>query len=89
MDKDTKKSLLQVTWLSTVGIAMAAAIFGSLFIGVYLDGLLGTGHILTIVLLLMGIIAGFKNFFTLVKRYGMDGAGPGNRDDENFPEGKN
>jgi len=72
MDMDTKKSLMQIAHLSSVGIGMAIAIFGSLFIGVYLDGKLGTGYLLTVLLLLMGIIAGFRNFFRLVKRYGTE-----------------
>ncbi|MDI6727214.1 MAG: AtpZ/AtpI family protein [Smithellaceae bacterium] len=72
MDRDTKRSLMQIAQLSSVGIGMAIAIFGSLFLGVYLDGKLGTGYLLTILLLLMGIIAGFRNFFRQVKRYGED-----------------
>lgn len=72
MDRDTKRSLMQIAQLSSVGIGMAVAIFGSLFLGVYLDGKLGTGYLLTALLLIMGIIAGFRNFFRQVKRYGTD-----------------
>ncbi len=72
MDRDSKRSLMQIAQLSSVGIGMAIAIFGSLFLGVYLDGKLGTGYLLTFLMLLMGIIAGYRNFFRLVKRYGGD-----------------
>lgn len=72
MDHQTKKTLIQIAHVSSVGIAMAVAIFGAMFVGVYLDKKFETGPYLTLILLIMGIIAGFRNFFRLVKRYGID-----------------
>lgn len=72
MDANNKKTLFQVAHVSSVGIGMAVAIFGALFIGVYLDGKFGTGPYLAVIFLVMGIIAGFRNYFRLVKRYGID-----------------
>ncbi len=72
MDHQTQKTLIQIAHVSSVGIGMAVAIFGAMFVGVYLDKKFETGPYLTVILLIMGIIAGFRNFFRLVKRYGID-----------------
>lgn len=55
-------------YASSVGFAMVLAIFGSLIIGTYLDGKFGTGHILTLLLMLIGIVVGFRNIYILIKK---------------------
>ena len=45
MDKMDKKSLLQMGYASSIGIAMVLAIFGSLYFGIWLDKKLGTGSL--------------------------------------------
>ena len=69
MDKAKKKLYIQLSYASSVGIAMVLAIFGCLFLGAYLDREFGTGHKLTIIFLLIGIIAGFRNLFWIAKKY--------------------
>jgi ATP synthase protein I len=69
MDKATKKMYIQLAYASTVGIGMVIAIFGCLFIGAYLDRQFETGYKLTIVCLLIGVVAGFRNLFYIVKKY--------------------
>ncbi|PIP08919.1 MAG: F0F1 ATP synthase subunit [Syntrophobacteraceae bacterium CG23_combo_of_CG06-09_8_20_14_all_50_8] len=68
MDKETRKSLIQVANISSMGIALSVAIFGCFFIGLYLDRKLGTGYFFTFFFLLLGIFAGFKNIYGLIKR---------------------
>lgn len=54
--------------LSTVGITLVAATLIGYYMGYYLDRLFGTSPWLTIIFLIFGIAAGFKNLFTSVKR---------------------
>jgi ATP synthase protein I len=68
MDKDTKKTAIQMAYASSIGIAMVLLIFGGLYFGVYLDRRFETGYIFTILLLLAGIIAGFRNIYVLIKK---------------------
>ena len=68
MDKETRKSLIQVANISSMGIALGLTIFGCFFIGLYLDGKLGTGYLFTFLFLVLGIVAGFKNIYGLIKK---------------------
>jgi ATP synthase protein I len=68
MDKETRKSLIQVANISSMGIALGVTIFGCFFIGLYLDRWLGTAYIFTFLFLLIGILAGFKNIYGLIKK---------------------
>lgn len=72
MDRATKKMYLQLAYASSVGIAMVLAIFGCLILGVYLDRKFETGNKLTIIFLLIGIFAGFRNLFWIAKKYFRD-----------------
>jgi ATP synthase protein I len=42
VDREAKKSAIQMAYASSIGIAMALAIFGCFFLGTWLDGQLGT-----------------------------------------------
>ncbi len=68
MDKDTRKSLIQVANISSMGIVLGVTIFGCFYIGLYLDRKLGTAHFFTFFFLLLGIAAGFKNIYGLIKK---------------------
>jgi ATP synthase protein I len=72
VDKEIRKSAIQMAYASSVGIAMVLAIFGCFFLGTWLDGKLGTEPYLTFLLLLIGIAAGFRNLYLLIKRYVKD-----------------
>ena len=54
--------------LSTVGITLVAATVIGLYIGLKLDGWLGTSPWLTALFLVLGLFAGFKNLFIYVKK---------------------
>jgi ATP synthase protein I len=69
MDKEAKQTLIQMAHVSTIGIAMVIAIFGCFYLGRWLDQQLETGPTLTLLFLLIGIAAGFRNMYLLVKRY--------------------
>jgi len=51
---------------------MVIAIFGCFYLGRWLDQQLETEPYLTLLFLLIGIAAGFRNMYLLVKRYVKD-----------------
>ena len=67
MEEKDRRLLRLVGVLSTVGIAMVAATVIGLYIGRWLDGYFGTSPWLTVVFLLLGIIAGFRNLYQNAK----------------------
>jgi len=73
-----KKMVFQMGYAASLGLAMVIAIFGCLMIGVYLDKKLGTDNIFTPLFLLIGIAAGFRNFYLFIKStFPDEGEGPG------------
>lgn len=68
MDSETKKLSIQMAYASSIGIAMVLAIFGCLLLGSYLDRRFDSGHVFTIVFLLLGISAGFRNIYVLLQK---------------------
>lgn len=72
MDKETKQTAIQMARVSSIGIAMVIAIFGCFYLGRWLDRQLETEPYLTLLFLLIGIAAGFRNMYLLVKRYVKD-----------------
>lgn len=68
MDKDTRKYAIQMAFASSIGIAMILAIFGCLLFGVYLDKKFDSGHVFTVIFLIIGIAAGFRNLYALIKQ---------------------
>ena len=73
MDQEGKRIAIQLAHLSSIGIAMVIAVFGCFYLGRWLDGQLGTEPYLSLLCLLIGIAAGFRNMYLLVKRYVNDG----------------
>jgi ATP synthase protein I len=69
VEKETKQTVIQMASVSSIGIAMVIAIFGCFFLGRWLDRQLGTEPYLTLLFLLIGIAAGFRNIYVLIKRY--------------------
>ena len=68
MDKETRKTAIQLAYASSVGIAMVFLIFGGLYLGVYLDRKFETVYVFTVLLLSIGIVAGFRNIYVLIKK---------------------
>jgi ATP synthase protein I len=69
VDKETKQTVIQMASVSSIGIAMVLAVFGCFFLGRWLDRQLGTEPYFTLLFLLIGIAAGFRNIYVLIKRY--------------------
>lgn len=57
--------------LASLGTTMVAATFIGLAIGIYLDGYFSTKPWLTIIFLVLGIAAGFRNIYTIIRKYGV------------------
>ena len=72
MDRDTRKVAIQLAYASSIGIALVLFIFGSLWLGVWLDGKFGTGYKVTILLVVIGVGAGFWNIYGLIKKFSWD-----------------
>ncbi len=70
MGEEDKGLLKRLVWLSSMGISMVVATFIGLYIGVYLDNVFSTRPWLTIIFLIIGIAAGFRNIYILIKKYG-------------------
>ncbi|HDQ03183.1 MAG TPA: AtpZ/AtpI family protein [Deltaproteobacteria bacterium] len=68
MDEDLKKSAMQMALASSIGLAMVLAIFGCLLLGVYLDRKFDSGNVFTFIFLVIGIAAGFRNFYVFIKK---------------------
>ena len=68
MDPKTRKFLKLGAYASSVGLAMVLATVIGLAVGYYLDKWLGTSPWLTLIFLLLGIVAGFRNLYVLVKK---------------------
>ncbi|MDD5724141.1 MAG: AtpZ/AtpI family protein [Syntrophales bacterium] len=66
-EANKKKLVLQMGYAASLGLAMVVAIFGCLMLGVYLDKKLGTNNIFTPLLLVIGVAAGFRNFYLFIK----------------------
>lgn len=56
--------------LASIGITLVAATLIGLFAGIYIDDYLDTKPWFTIIFLVFGIIAGFKNIYYMAKKYG-------------------
>ncbi len=53
---------------SSIGIAMVLAVVGCLLVGVYLDKRFDSGNVFKVVFLFIGLGAGFRNLYNLVKQ---------------------
>lgn len=70
-----KKPFMKTLLLaSTVGMNLVLATFVGLAIGYGLDKYFGTRPWLTIIFLILGIIAGFRELARIAKRYDDDGS---------------
>jgi ATP synthase protein I len=68
MKKETKQYIRQVVDASTIGFSLAFGIFIGLGIGYWLDSRLGTWPWLTMIFMIFGIIAGYRNYYRFAKR---------------------
>ena len=67
-EKGLAKNLI---FISSIGISMVLAIFIGLAMGVFIDRKFSTSPWFTIIFLIFGVIAAFRNLYILAKRHGL------------------
>ncbi|MBF0509610.1 MAG: AtpZ/AtpI family protein [Deltaproteobacteria bacterium] len=66
MKDDTREYIRLLAYASTMGISVVLSTIIGFFIGYYLlDQWLGTKPLFTIIFLLVGIVAGFRNMYVI------------------------
>ena len=68
MKKETLRSLKELAYFSSIGLAVALSIFIGLAIGVYLDRRFDTTPWLTLIGLGFGIAAGYRNIGLAIRK---------------------
>jgi ATP synthase protein I len=68
MKKETKRSLRELAYYSSLGLSVSLAIFIGLAVGIYLDRRFETSPWFTLIFLVIGIIAGFRNIAIVIRR---------------------
>ncbi len=86
MKEETKQSVRDLAYYSSLGLSIGLAIFIGLFGGILLDRHFGTHPILMFVGLALGIVAGFRNIFHAMARVNRNEAKQKKKDgNENKP----
>ena len=68
MKRETRRAYKELAYYSSLGISVALAIFIGLGLGVWLDRKFHTEPWLTLIFLVFGIVAGFRNIALVIKR---------------------
>ena len=68
MKRETRRSIKELAYYSSLGLSVALAIVIGLAIGVYLDKRFDTSPWCTLVFLILGIVAGFRNLALAMKK---------------------
>ncbi len=68
MKKETKRSLRELAYYSSLGFSVALSIFIGLAVGIYLDRRFATSPWCTLIFLVIGIIAGFRNIAIVIRK---------------------
>lgn len=88
MGEDRQRLIRSLGFLSSLGISMVAATIIGLAMGYYLDKWLETSPWFTLIFLLLGIIAGFRNLYILTQRE-LRRQKNTNNDESDSPKGEN
>jgi len=68
VEKKKWRSLKELAYYSSIGFSLALSIFIGLAFGVYLDRRFDTSPWFTLIFLVLGIIAGYRNIGLLIKK---------------------
>ncbi len=68
VQEETRKYIKLLAMVSTMGISMALAIVIAIAIGYYLDKWFQTSPVFFLIFMVLGIIAGFRNIYVIMKR---------------------
>ena len=63
--KMNKKTLGNFALITQLGFTLTVTVFLSIFIGIWLDKVLETGYIFTILFIIIGIGAAFRNLYII------------------------
>lgn len=61
--------LKHLALINQIGISMIVPIFICLYIGKWIDSLLSTNAIITLLMLFIGIMVSFRNFFVMTSKF--------------------
>lgn len=73
MEDEQKKLYKKLARYSAIGLEMGFSVAIGVAIGYFLDRYLNTGPWLTLIFLILGIAAGFRSLFSLVKSLDKEG----------------
>ncbi len=68
MKEDRRELFKTLGFMSSAGISLVAAILIGLAMGYYIDKWLDTRPIFTLIMMVMGVISGFRNVYLLTRR---------------------
>lgn len=68
MKRETVRSLKELAYYSSIGLSVALSIFIGLGLGVFLDRYFGTHPWMTLIFMVLGIAAGYKNLGLAIKK---------------------
>ena len=63
----SKRRLIRDISLTTLGLELALPIFGGVLFGFYLDQIMPTKYLHTMVFLLIGLVVGYYNIYKLIQ----------------------
>lgn len=68
MKRESRQAWRELAYFSSIGFSVALSIFIGLFVGVFLDRWLETSPWCTLIFLVMGIAAAFRNIGLAIKK---------------------
>jgi ATP synthase protein I len=68
MEKETKRSVRELAYYSSLGLSVSLSLFIGLAVGIYLDRRFETSPWGTLIFLVLGIIAGFRNIAIAIRK---------------------
>ncbi len=68
MEKETKRSVRELAYYSSLGLSVSLSLFIGLAVGIYLDRRFETSPWCTLIFLMLGIIAGFRNIAIAIRK---------------------
>jgi ATP synthase protein I len=68
VQEETKKYIKLLAQVSTMGLSMVLALVISIAIGYYLDQWFKTSPWFFLIFMVLGIVAGFRNIYVIMKR---------------------
>jgi ATP synthase protein I len=68
VQKETRNYIKLMALVSTMGISMVLALVIAIVIGYYLDKWFRTSPLFFLIFMILGIIAGFRNIYVIMKR---------------------